>query len=68
MLPLQEKDGFKTLRSALLNPVTDTECEYYFDALIVAESFDGQTTIVEVGQADAISRKRGWQLEEFAKL
>ena len=68
MLPLQEKDGFKTLRSALLNPVTDTECEYYFDALIVAESFDGQTTIVEVGEADAITRKRGWQLEEFAKL
>lgn len=68
MLPMREKDGFKTLRSALLNPVSDTECEYFFDALIVAETFNGQTTIVEVGEAHAITQKRGWQLEEFTKL
>ena len=68
MLPLREKDGFETLRSALLNPVSDTECEYFFDALIVAENLNGQTTIVEVGEAHAITQKRGWQLEEFPKL
>ena len=67
MLPLREKDGFKILRSALLNPASDTECEYYFDALIIADTIDGQTTIVEVGETSLIAQQRDWKLEEIPK-
>ena len=65
MLPLREKDGLIILRGTLLNPVSDTECEYYFDALIVARSAHGVTTIEEVGEASDIAQQHGWRLEEF---
>ena len=53
---MREKDGLIILRGTLLNPVSDTECEYYFDALIVARSAHGVTTIEEVGEASCFEK------------
>ena len=53
----QPPSKIRALRGAWLNPISDEQCEYYCDGILLAEQRYGSWKIIELGKAEDILAK-----------
>ncbi|MDQ8187758.1 amidohydrolase family protein [Pelagicoccus sp. SDUM812002] len=55
----------KAVRGRLLNPMSDTDCQLYQDALLVGRFHGGEWLVDAIGPAKDIATSYGWNLKEI---
>lgn len=65
MLAFYETESLKVLRGRFLNPLNDTECQFFADGLLVCEKRGETCKILELSDSQAASQSHRLALEEI---
>lgn len=65
MLRFNDRNGYRSVRGTLLNPISDTQCDFVEDGIIVAANVGDKWTIQSVGAATSIADQYAWDLNKI---
>lgn len=65
MLFFYETETYKVLRGRLLNPLSDTECQYFPDGVLIGQKQNGTCAVLEIIESESAFEKYGWTAEEI---
>ena len=64
---LSSSQEIRAIRGAWLNPLSDDQCDYFPDGLLLAENQSGAWKVVELGDAETLIAKHGLESSQIER-